>query len=77
MKMHGVKQLDPVDRTRQLDWLLLPARQCPDESAERRVATVHFRVPHEPWGPQEAFVQPVAVRRSRRRVLFLQQSGME
>ena len=76
MRTQGVKQLDPVAQTRQLDWLVLPAWECPDESAERRVAAVHFRVPHEPWGPEHAFVQQVTVRRSRRRVLFLQQSGM-
>ena len=76
MKTRGVKQLDAVDQTRQLDWLVLPAWQCPDESAEQRVAALHFRVPHEPWGPQYAFVEPVAVRRSRRRVLFVQHSGM-
>ena len=77
MRTHGVKQLDPVAQTRQLDWLVLPARRCPDQAAERRVAAVHFRVPHGPWVPEYAFVQPVTVRRSRRRVLFLQQSGME
>ena len=72
MRTHGVKQLDPVAQTRQLDWMVLPARLCPDKDAERRV---HVRVPHEPWGPERAFVHPVTVRRSRRRVLFLQHSG--
>ena len=75
MRTHGVKQLDPVAQTRQLDWLVLPARSCPDREAERRVAAVYFRVPHEPWGRERAFVHPVTVRRSRRRVLFVQQSG--
>jgi hypothetical protein len=75
MRTHGVKQLDPVHQTRQLDWLVLPARQCPDPAAEQRIVAVHFRVPHEPWGPELAFVLPVTVRRSRRRVLFVQHSG--
>ena len=73
--MHGVKQLDPVAETKQLEWLMLPVEECPDAEAERRIAATHFRVPHEPWAPAQAFVQPVTVRRSRRRVLFVQQFG--
>jgi len=77
MRTYGVKLLDPVTHTRQLEWLLLPARQCPDKAAERRIVALHFRVPHGPWGPKHAFVHEVTIRRSRRRVLFVQQSGTE
>ena len=77
MRTRGVKLLDPVLHTDQLDWLFIPVRDCPDATAERQIAACHFRVPHEPWGPYRAFVLPVIVRRSRRRVLFCQRSGRE
>lgn len=76
MKTHGVKMTDPVFETGQFDWLVVSIRECPDEHAERRVVSAQFRVPHEPWGPQGAYVRPVSVRRSRRRVLFRQESGI-
>lgn len=76
MKTRGVKVFDPVLHTSQLDWLVVSAQECPDGAAERRVVTAHFRVPHEPWGPDLAFVQPVRIRRSRRRVLFHQECGV-
>lgn len=76
MRRRGVKLIDPVLQTGQLDWLVVPAKECPDGAAERQVVTVHFRVPHEPWGPDRAFVHPVSIRRSRRRVLFRQESGI-
>jgi len=76
MRTQGVKVLDPVLETSQLDWLVVSIGECPDEAAERRVARRHFRVPHGPWGPEMAFVQPVVIRRSRRRVLFCQKSGL-
>jgi hypothetical protein len=75
MRTQGVKVLDPVLETRQVDWLLISVGECPDVVAEQRVARQHFRVPHDAWGPRRAFVQPVTVRRSRRRVLFFQESG--
>jgi len=76
MKNRGFIVFDPVLETSQLDWLVVPIRECPDAAAERRVVSQHFRVPHGPWGPDRAFVQPVIVRRSRRRVLFRQRSGL-
>ena len=76
MRTRGIKLLDRSAHTCQLDWLVLPLRECPDEAAERRVMVSHFRVPHEPWAPYRAYVQPVTVRRSRRRILFFQHSGL-
>ncbi len=75
MTTRGVKLLDPSVETAQLDWLVLPAHRCPDQRSEQQVIHHYFRVPHGPWAPQQAFVQPVVVRRSRRRVLFCQESG--
>ncbi len=77
MRMRGVKVLDSVSLSRQLDWLIVPAHQCRDEHDEQRLIAAHFRVPHEPWEPRQAFVEPVIVLRSRRRVLFRQESGLE
>lgn len=77
MKTRGVKVLDPVLETSQLDWLMLPAAECPDTAAERRVIAAYFRVPHDPWGAERAFVLPVLIRRSRRRVIFYQVSGLD
>lgn len=77
MKTQGVKLIDRSTHSCQLDWLILSARECPDEATERRVVLSYFRVPHEPWAPERAFVQPVVIRRSRRRVLFCQQSGLK
>jgi hypothetical protein len=71
-----MRKLDQASESVQLDWLVMPAWRCPDEETERRIMAAHFRVPHEPWVPSRAFVAPVAVRRSRRRVLFVQQSGL-
>lgn len=76
MRTYGVKVLDPVLRTSQLDWLVVSIQECPDEHAERRLVLAQFRVPHEPWGSQRAYVRPVRVRRSRRRILFRQESGI-
>jgi hypothetical protein len=77
MRTRGVKLLDPVLENTQIDWLLVSAEQCRDAAEERDFVSRHFRKPHEPWGPTRAFVQPVCIRRSRRRVLFSQHSGLE
>jgi hypothetical protein len=77
MRTSGVKLLDPVLDTVQIDWLLVPADECRDVHAESRLISCYFRRPHEPWGSSRAFVMPVRVRRSRRKVLFSQQSGLE
>jgi hypothetical protein len=76
MRTRGVKQLDPVLDTVQIDWLVVPAEECQNEYEEGQLISRHFRKPHEPWTPTHAFVMPVCVRRSRRKVLFLQQSGV-
>jgi hypothetical protein len=77
MRMRGVKSLDPVVETVQIDWLVVPANECRDDQEEGRLISAHFRRPHEPWGNSRAFVMPVRVRRSRSRVLFCQESGLE
>lgn len=77
MKSRGVKVLDPTLQTEQLEWLVLPSSQCPDEASEQRVIASYFRIPHTQWGAVGAFVSPVQVRRSRRRVLFYQRSGVD
>ena len=76
IRTRGVKVVDPVAETVQIDWLVVPASQCRDAAAEHRVVCTYFRRPHEPWGPQRAFVMPVKVRRGRGRILFRQESGL-
>ena len=77
MKTQGTRFLDPDLETSQLHWLIVPAHRCPDRTAEDRFVRRFFRKPHEAWYPDRAFVTPVAVQRSRRRVLFQQVSGIE
>ena len=77
MRTRGVKLLDPVLETVQIDWLVVPAQECRNGEDEGRVISTHFRKPHEPWGHSRAFVMPVRIRRSRWRVLFYQESGLE
>ncbi|HEY4759335.1 MAG TPA: hypothetical protein VIH42_02015 [Thermoguttaceae bacterium] len=76
MRTYGIKLLDSVLGMSQIDWLMVPVEECRDAVAEAQVVRMHFRRPHEPWGPGGAFVMPVCIRRSRRRVLFFQKSGM-
>ncbi len=76
MKTHGIEVLDPVLETNQLEWMVLPTRECPDQDSERRVIRSCFRLPHEEWGPIGAYVRPVQVRRGRHWVLFRQLSGI-
>jgi hypothetical protein len=76
MRTQGVKFQDRVLDTSQIHWLILSRSECPDEHSERRIIHAFFRVPHEPWTQPAAFVHPVRVRRSRRRVLFYQESGI-
>ncbi|NLX95443.1 MAG: hypothetical protein GXY83_04635 [Rhodopirellula sp.] len=75
MKTRGVKILDPVSESSQMDWLLVRVEDCPNEQAEQRLVATHFRVPHQTMGHVRAFVGPVVIRRSRRRILFQQASG--
>lgn len=75
MRTRGVKILDPVLQNAQVDWLIVGVEECPNEEAEQRLVAAYFRIPHQPWGADRTFVDPVRVQRSRRRVLFRQQSG--
>ena len=77
MRTRGVKLLDPVVESVQIDWLVVPVEECRDAEDESRLISSHFRKPHEPWGHSRAFVMPVRIRRSRWRVLFYQESGLE
>jgi len=76
MMTRGVKVHDPISDINQVDWLCISVGECPDEETERFLTATHFRVPHEPWGHAGAFVEPVVVRRTRRRILFRQKSGL-
>jgi len=73
MRKSGVKCFDDI---RQIDWLIVPADQCPNQSAQERLIACHFRIPHDPSGSDLTFVQEVSIRRSRRRILFRQESGV-
>lgn len=75
MRTRGVKILDPILQHAQVDWLVVHVEECPDVEMERRFVAAHFRLPHQPWGADRTFVEPVQIQRSRRRVLFRQQSG--
>jgi hypothetical protein len=77
MRTRGIKVIDPTVEAELLEWLIVPARECPDETSEQRIIASHFRVPHSSWGTLRAFVRPVQIRRSRRRVLFCQRSGID
>jgi hypothetical protein len=77
MRTQGSKVIDPTLETEVIEWLLVPVRECPDEVSERRIVASYFRVPHSQWGMLRAFVRPVQIRRSRRRVLFCQQLGID
>lgn len=76
MKKHGVKILDPSAETLQVDWLLVSADECPDDQTLATLVRRHFRKAHEPWGSNRAYVHEVVVRRTRRRILLLQYSGL-
>ncbi len=75
MRTRGVKIMDPVLENSQIDWMFVRVEECPDEQAEKEIVAAHFRLPHQPSGNMRAFVEPVVVRRSRRRILFRQASG--
>ncbi len=73
MRKSGIKQLDDI---RQIDWLIMPAERCPDQLTLDRLIARYFRIPHEPEGNDLTFVEEVRIRRSRRRILFRQESGV-
>ncbi len=77
MKKHGIKQLDPIFDAAQLDWLIVSTKECPTLEEEQTYANTYFRPTHDPSGNDKSYVRPVYVRRSRRRILFYQQSGVE
>ncbi len=77
MITRGTKFMDPVLETNQLDWLVVASEECPDTASEQQLVARHFRIPHQPWGSRGAFVTTVVIRRSRRRVLFRQESGID
>jgi hypothetical protein len=72
MRMQGVKVLE----TQQIEWLVMTAEECPDLVAEQLIIQTYFRIPHAPWSTPPAFVEPVRVRRTRKRVLFCQPFGL-
>ena len=76
MTYQGAEWLD-VTEIRQVRWLMLPAEECPNQKAEQQLARQHFLVPHATWSWPRAFVRPVTVRRTRRRVLLSQQFGVD
>ncbi len=73
MRKFGTKQLDDI---RQIDWLIVPSNRCSSQSMVENLIACHFRIPHEPSGNDQTFVQEVVIRRSRRRILFRQESGV-
>jgi hypothetical protein len=77
MRTRGIKLLDSVLGTVQIDWLVVSMEECRDDATENQLIRMHFRKPHEPWGHRGAFVMPVCIRRSRHRVLFFQESGIK
>jgi hypothetical protein len=76
MRKQGVKVLDRAGETQQIEWLVVHVGECPDAVCEQRVAARYFKIPHDAWTGPRAFAEPVEVRRSRRRVLFRQYSGV-
>lgn len=77
MRLSGIKNLDPMLDSRHMEWLMVPITECPDSESESRYVVGYFRRPHGPWGGENAFVEPVAIRRSRRWVLFQQVFGTD
>jgi hypothetical protein len=75
MRDRGTRILDRAE-TRQVRWLVVSADDCPGESAEQKIIRGCFPVPHAAWTWPPAFVGPVLVYRTRRRVLFRQQAGI-
>jgi len=77
MKIRGVKRVDGKSQSLQIDWMLVSMEECDGPEIEQELIATYFRVAHEPWHPTGAYVEPVAVRRGKRRVLFRQHSGVE
>ncbi len=73
MQKSGIRQLDDI---RQIDWLIVATERCPDQSALNNLIACYFRIPHEPSGNDLTFVHEVRIHRSRRRILFRQESGV-
>jgi hypothetical protein len=75
MREQGIRIIDDTE-TRQVRWRVVSARDCPDESAEQRIIHSSFPLPHAARGWPWAFVGPVVVRRTCRRVLLWQEAGI-
>jgi hypothetical protein len=75
MRNQGIRKLDKAD-SEQIVWLVLSSAECPDSISERRVEASFFLVPHNAWSWPAAFADPVYVRRTRRRILFIQHAGV-
>jgi hypothetical protein len=75
MRYQGIRVVDKAE-TEQLVWLLLRAVECPDPTSERRVEASYFLVPHGAWISPPAFADPVRIRRTQRRILFVQRAGV-
>jgi hypothetical protein len=75
MRDRGIRILDHAE-TRQVRWLLVSVEDCRDETAERQIVRSCFPLAHAAWSWPPAFVGPVVICRTRRRVLFHQQAGI-
>ena len=77
MRNSGVKLLDPVLETAQIDWMIVPVEECRDAKDEERVIFRYFRKPHDACSPHRALtVMPVSSAAAAAGVLFSQQSGL-
>lgn len=77
MRTEGIRIVDRGVETRRIQWLVVSQKDCSDEVAEHRLALSHFLLPHARWNWPPAFVDPVVVRRTRRRVLLSQRAGVD
>ncbi len=77
MRNQGTRILDRAGETRRMQWLMVFAHECRDRAAEERLIGSHFLRPHTRWSWPPAFVDPVVVQRTRRRVFMSQISGVE
>ena len=74
--MHrGMKISDHVLGHSQIDWVCVKTMDCPNDETENQMIRSYFRPTREPSGNDYGFVEPVVILRTRRRVLFYQQSG--
>ena len=72
----GIKVLDRVLETSQIDWLVIRREECPDENAERPGRRGPLPCAARAVEHASGLRRPGANRRSRNRVLFCQESGV-